>query len=329
MRHSRLPVSLILLIVLISVAGAKDNWIEQMHKLQAANATNPNCKLFYKTGEIVATPTGSQVVWGMTEKMWKWYSTDGVKKYPSACLAAHQGKADVEIIFNLGGTEQIQGADLARQTETSQSATTFNANMSGDVNGNVSGIANTTTTSTTTTAVPYTRTFKPLTAYVYRAKDGELIGTSSMVFTRQIGGNNAGFYNLGAAIGSSRHLHKMFEETLELIVASGITDTEKLKNAGLQSVPTSQQPLATKNQGSSQDFHAAIAKIQVESNPSGADIEIDGSFVGNTPSDLQVPEGVHTVAVKRAGFMDWLRTVKISSGSSVHLSAELEAKENR
>src|SRR5437764_5368085 len=30
------------------------------------------------------------------------------------------------------------------------------------------------------------------------------------------------------------------------------------------------------------------AKLQMESNPSGADIEIDNSFVGNTPSDVQV-----------------------------------------
>jgi len=31
--------------------------------------------------------------------------------------------------------------------------------------------------------------------------------------------------------------------------------------------------------------------------PPGADIEVDGSFVGNTPSDVQVTEGDHTVVV--------------------------------
>ena len=68
----------------------------------------------------------------------------------------------------------------------------------------------------------------------------------------------------------------------------------------------------------------ASGKLQLESNPSGADIEIDGSFVGNTPSDVQVPEGEHTVAVKKTGFKDWERSLKVSSGSSVHLDAELE-----
>jgi PEGA domain len=44
------------------------------------------------------------------------------------------------------------------------------------------------------------------------------------------------------------------------------------------------------------------AKLHVESDPPGADIELDGSFVGNAPSDVQVTEGEHTVAVKKAGF---------------------------
>jgi len=66
------------------------------------------------------------------------------------------------------------------------------------------------------------------------------------------------------------------------------------------------------------------AKLQMESDPPGADIEIDGSFVGDTPSDVQVTEGEHTVVVKKAGFKDWVRKLKVSSGSSVHVNAELE-----
>jgi hypothetical protein len=66
------------------------------------------------------------------------------------------------------------------------------------------------------------------------------------------------------------------------------------------------------------------AKLQLESSPSGADIEVDGSFVGNTPSDVQVAEGDHAVLVKKAGFKDWERKLRVSGGSSVHLNAELE-----
>src|ERR1043166_7893262 len=66
------------------------------------------------------------------------------------------------------------------------------------------------------------------------------------------------------------------------------------------------------------------AKIQLDTNPQGADIEIDGSFVGNTPSELQVAEGEHTITVKRTGFTNWEKKMKVSGGSSVHLNAELE-----
>lgn len=68
----------------------------------------------------------------------------------------------------------------------------------------------------------------------------------------------------------------------------------------------------------------STGKISVSSVPDGADIEVDGNFVGNTPSDVQVTEGDHTVVVKKAGFKDWGRKLKVSSGSNVHLSAELE-----
>lgn len=70
--------------------------------------------------------------------------------------------------------------------------------------------------------------------------------------------------------------------------------------------------------------NAGSAKLQLESDPSGADIEVDGSFVGNTPSDVQITEGEHTVSVKKVGFKDWERKLKVSGGSSVHLNAELE-----
>lgn len=66
------------------------------------------------------------------------------------------------------------------------------------------------------------------------------------------------------------------------------------------------------------------AKLQLESDPSGADIELDGNFAGNTPSDLQVSEGEHIVAVKKVGFKDWERKMKVTGGSSIHLSAALE-----
>ena len=80
---------------------------------------------------------------------------------------------------------------------------------------------------------------------------------------------------------------------------------------------------AVANRGT-EDVASVSAKLQVGSDPAGADIEVDGSFVGNTPSDVQVTEGEHAVSLKKAGFKDWERKVTITGGSSIHLNAELE-----
>jgi hypothetical protein len=72
------------------------------------------------------------------------------------------------------------------------------------------------------------------------------------------------------------------------------------------------------------DAGSSKAKLQIDSTPPGADIEVDGSFVGNTPSDVQIAEGDHTVVVKKSGFKNWQRSLKSSAGSNIHLSAELE-----
>jgi hypothetical protein len=65
------------------------------------------------------------------------------------------------------------------------------------------------------------------------------------------------------------------------------------------------------------------ASLVIDSTPPGADIEIDGAFVGNTPSTISVAAGSHQVAVKKKGFADWTKALNVTSGT-IHLSAELE-----
>jgi PEGA domain len=71
---------------------------------------------------------------------------------------------------------------------------------------------------------------------------------------------------------------------------------------------------------------SSAASISVSSTPSGADIEVDGNFVGNTPSALQLPAGEHSIVVKKSGYKDWERKLKVTGGT-VNLSAELEKSE--
>ena len=68
----------------------------------------------------------------------------------------------------------------------------------------------------------------------------------------------------------------------------------------------------------------STAKLSITSVPDGADIEVDGNFSGNTPSELQVPEGEHSITVKKSGYKDWERKMKVAAGSDIHLNAEME-----
>jgi hypothetical protein len=67
----------------------------------------------------------------------------------------------------------------------------------------------------------------------------------------------------------------------------------------------------------------SMASLSVDSTTPGADIEVDGAFVGNTPSTVSVTPGQHTIAVRKKGYADWTRTMNVS-GSNIHLSADLE-----
>jgi PEGA domain len=68
----------------------------------------------------------------------------------------------------------------------------------------------------------------------------------------------------------------------------------------------------------------AQASLVIDSTPPGADIEIDGAFVGNTPSTIPVANGSHEITVQKKGFSDWTRKLSVTGGS-IHLSAALDA----
>lgn len=65
-----------------------------------------------------------------------------------------------------------------------------------------------------------------------------------------------------------------------------------------------------------------LAQLDIASTPAGADISVDGKFVGSTPSSITVEPGDHDVVVKKTGFGTWERKVSVTSGH-INLSAEL------
>jgi hypothetical protein len=97
--------------------------------------------------------------------------------------------------------------------------------------------------------------------------------------------------------------------------AAGTTPDAKLVPAGATTTVAPSPPPAAPQP----------AQLQVSSTPDGADIEIDGGFVGNTPSSVGLAAGQHQVSVKKTGFKPWERKITVSSGQ-VNLNAVLEAE---
>jgi hypothetical protein len=62
--------------------------------------------------------------------------------------------------------------------------------------------------------------------------------------------------------------------------------------------------------------------LTVEANVPNCDIEVDGSFMGSTPSTLNLTPGKHEIVVKKAGYQDWSRSMMLGGGA-VRLSAEM------
>ncbi len=67
----------------------------------------------------------------------------------------------------------------------------------------------------------------------------------------------------------------------------------------------------------------ARPQLTITSDPPGAEIEIDGEFIGNTPTTIMTKEGSVVVKVTKAGFQTWERTLKLSAGDKRTLSVEM------
>jgi hypothetical protein len=69
---------------------------------------------------------------------------------------------------------------------------------------------------------------------------------------------------------------------------------------------------------------AQPSSLTVDASVPNCDIEVDGSFVGNTPSTLNLTPGKHEIVVKKTGYQDWSRSMMVGSGA-IRLSAEMVA----
>ena len=65
-------------------------------------------------------------------------------------------------------------------------------------------------------------------------------------------------------------------------------------------------------------------KCNFTSTPAGAEITLDGKYVGSTPSEIELDTGTHAVVFSMPGFTQWKRELTVLSGSELTVNGILQ-----
>jgi hypothetical protein len=126
---------------------------------------------------------------------------------------------------------------------------------------------------------------------------------------------------------STRELGNSVKDACQAIFSSASKHQQAASVTPRAEAAAKSQPEATANAGTQAQASTNV-EVGVASTPNGADIELDGSFVGSTPSTIGVLGGDHVISVKKNGYKPWERKIKTSTGR-VTIAADLEADDKR
>lgn len=99
---------------------------------------------------------------------------------------------------------------------------------------------------------------------------------------------------------------------------------ESAASAGTMETGAPAGPLPPPRHGASAPFVSEThpletGRVVIVSDPDGAEIYIDGKFVGQTPSTIRLPSGQHRVELKSQGKQTWQRDLEVLKDSELSL----------
>lgn len=80
------------------------------------------------------------------------------------------------------------------------------------------------------------------------------------------------------------------------------------------------QPASSPAPAATEEPSTALLK----STPDGAEITVDGKYVGSTPSTVRLAPGEHVIIIEKSGFKPWQRAISVSPGGTITINASLE-----
>jgi hypothetical protein len=209
----------------------------------------------------------------------------------------------------------------------SSSSTTNNGTWSGTANSNTiddttdtqlnGDYSGTSTTSTSGFDRPVYRVYDNLVV----EGDDAVYFTSERLIWRWSKGVHVSVNETVKYYVEGRKLHLLDDDGKEhsIEIIKTVLKSAPVVNTAASTLPENQTPTAVPAAvGTSGE-----ASVTIDSMPAGADIEVDGAFVGDTPSTVTIASGSHKISVMKKGYVDWNRTMNVTSGT-IHLNADME-----
>lgn len=295
--------------------------------ISAAAQTSLPCTQF----SVITQDTLKNVKQGLSLDDQKWFREKVEKRNPSVCYV--DPAPSVSLVFVIIVTpDTYHGTRVVTDTETHENPVsgtiTDNEGNSADIDATVK------TTTSSSTAVPYSFEYGIYTLSVERQqKDGSYLALHRF--------QQRGIYHTlyGIPLGGKGYhpARAVIQEAAEWINTGGLAEAEKLSSQSAAPVPSQtppspspapvNSPAAPNAPAATTTLGSGVSVLDISSNPPGADIEIDGAFVGNTPASVEVPPGDHILTITKTGFVSWERKLKAMPGH-VSVSPELEPSGN-
>ena len=99
-----------------------------------------------------------------------------------------------------------------------------------------------------------------------------------------------------------------------------------LGGGGLAPIAAPVQPVAAQPAAAGAPAQVSaedLTTVVVKSTPDGADVTVDGKYMGSTPSTVRLMPGDHVIVIEKSGFKTWQRTMSVNPGGIVTIDATL------
>lgn len=143
-------------------------------------------------------------------------------------------------------------------------------------------------------------------------RSGEVVGINALEFA------GAGTPGLNFALAATE-LAKMMQNQFGV---APLSSTPPARSAAMSVQAASVQTASTSPAG----VPSATVTVNLVSNPVGADIEVDGVFLGSTPAEVPLAPGLRTVKLSKKGFKSYERTIRVLSGGTQRIAVDLESE---